>query len=74
MASLSNMKIGYKVIMVTLLPLTLFFMTGTMTIINNWTEFKIVRTMEKNMDSQGQLFQELSVTMLPSPMPCLIWF
>ena len=50
MLSLSNLKIGYKVILVTLVPLMLFLVTGTMTIVDNWRELKIVKTMDKNME------------------------
>ncbi|MBF0301487.1 MAG: methyl-accepting chemotaxis protein [Desulfamplus sp.] len=50
MASLSNLKIGYKVVLVTLIPLTLFFITGTMTVVEHLNEWKIVETMEKNME------------------------
>ncbi|MBF0111755.1 MAG: methyl-accepting chemotaxis protein [Desulfamplus sp.] len=50
MASLSNLKIGYKIVLVTLIPLMLFFTTGTMTIIQHWEELKVIKTMEKNMN------------------------
>lgn len=56
MIRLSNMKISYKVTLVTVIPLTLFFITGLMTIHRNLTEFNIVRTMERNME----LFKESS--------------
>ncbi|MBF0242559.1 MAG: methyl-accepting chemotaxis protein [Desulfamplus sp.] len=50
MASLSNLKIGYKIVLVTLIPLMLFFTTGTMTVIQHWKELKVIKTMEKNMN------------------------
>ncbi len=56
MVLLNNLKISYKVTLVALVPLTLFFITGSMTIFQNWKEFKIVHNMEKNM----ALFQNTS--------------
>ncbi|MBF0230190.1 MAG: methyl-accepting chemotaxis protein [Desulfamplus sp.] len=50
MASLSNFKISSKVVLVTIIPLTLFFITGITTILDNWKEFKVVQAMEKNME------------------------
>ncbi|MBF0211917.1 MAG: methyl-accepting chemotaxis protein [Desulfamplus sp.] len=50
MVSISNLKISYKITLVTLIPLTLFFITGTMTVIQHWNALKIIKTMEKNMN------------------------
>ncbi|MBF0377701.1 MAG: methyl-accepting chemotaxis protein [Desulfamplus sp.] len=50
MASLSNLKISHKVGLVTIIPLALFLITGTLTIVHNLSELKVVKTMERNME------------------------
>ncbi|MBF0231648.1 MAG: methyl-accepting chemotaxis protein [Desulfamplus sp.] len=49
MAISMNFKITHKIIMVTFVPLSLFFIVGLMMISKHMTEFRTAQTMEKNM-------------------------